>query len=114
MVACPIVCGVRRCGEIRGSQGRKHENTCHSDSVFDGFVGCATVREGSRSHDNAWGEFGRRWGAGDSGVAGGDGGAIWVVSKRDFVGLASDAAGDADRDAIWGYAAASFADSADG
>src|SRR5216683_687585 len=48
----------------------------------------------------ARGEPDCRGGAGDSGFAGGDGGAVRVVPERDAGGLESDAAGDADCHAV--------------
>src|SRR2546425_7509975 len=50
-------------------------------------------------------ELGCGWRAQDSGGAGGHGGALRIVSKREPVGLASHEARDADRDAICGNGA---------
>src|SRR5579863_2677840 len=61
-------------------------------------------RECAGRDDCAWGELGGGWSAGDSGFAGGDGGAVWVVSDGDAGGLESSRTRDADRDAIWGRA----------
>src|SRR5713101_6188785 len=62
----------------------------------------------------ARGEPDCRGGAGDSGFAGGDGGAVRVVSECDAGGLESDAAGDADCDAVCGHGAAAFGEDGGG
>src|SRR5229473_7760606 len=60
----------------------------------------------------ARGEPDCRGSAGDSGFAGGDGGALWVVSECDAGGLESDWAGDADCDAVCGHDATALGEHA--
>src|ERR1700676_4094169 len=48
----------------------------------------------------------------DPGGVGGDGWAVWVVSERDFGGLESGPAGDADCDAVCGHSTAPFGEDA--
>src|SRR5579871_900929 len=76
-------------------------------SLEDHVDGWAVPGDSSRCKCTGWDdcagrEFGGGWSARDSGFAGGDGGAVWVVSDGDAGGLESGGTRDADRDAIRG------------
>src|SRR5580704_9461581 len=97
-----------------GYEKQSEDDFCGCGACFRFGDVCCAAGGGAGRDDCAGGEFGGGWCAGDSGGAGGDGRAIWIVSQRDFGGLASDATRDVDCDAVRGYAATAFGGDADG
>src|SRR6267143_2262541 len=110
-LACPIVCGVRRFGEI-GYGG--YENAQETEFNFGSRAVryCRYDSPGTRAGHYASGQPGGGWRAEDFVLCGGNGGAIRIVPKRKSCGLASDKTRNADCDAFWRYATASSRENA--